>query len=403
MKISERILNMEESPIRKLTPYAEAAKKAGKKVYALNIGQPDIEAPQEFYEAIRNFEGVLPYANSAGYVELIESFIEYYKRKNIEFKKEDIIVTIGATEALSMAMLVTCDVGDELLVPEPLYASYNLLASQNSIKIVPIRTQVENGFSLPSEEEIVKLITDKTRAILISNPCNPTGRVYTKEEVYMVSKIAKEHDLFIFADEVYREFIYDDVELVSFAHIEDIRDRVLLIDSTSKRFSVCGARIGSIASKNKDIMKQILKLAQARLSAPLLEQIGATSFSRVPEEYIIESQIEYGKRRDIVYDALTKMDGVVCQKPQGAFYMIVKLPVDNAEEFIIWLLSEFSIDNETVFVAPAAGFYGTKGLGLDEVRISYCINQESLIKAMNILEEGLKEYNKIHKLSGVEA
>lgn len=403
MKISERILNMEESPIRKLTPYAEAAKKAGKKVYALNIGQPDIEAPQEFYEAIRNFVGVLPYANSAGYVELIESFIEYYKRKNIEFKKEDIIVTIGATEALSMAMLVTCDVGDELLVPEPLYASYNLLASQNSIKIVPIRTQVENGFSLPSEEEIVKLITDKTRAILISNPCNPTGRVYTKEEVYMVSKIAKEHDLFIFADEVYREFIYDDVELVSFAHIEDIRDRVLLIDSTSKRFSVCGARIGSIASKNKDIMKQILKLAQARLSAPLLEQIGATSFSRVPEEYIIESQIEYGKRRDIVYDALTKMDGVVCQKPQGAFYMIVKLPVDNAEEFIIWLLSEFSIDNETVFVAPAAGFYGTKGLGLDEVRISYCINQESLIKAMNILEEGLKEYNKIHKLSGVEA
>lgn len=403
MKISERILNMEESPIRKLTPYAEAAKKAGKKVYALNIGQPDIEAPQEFYEAIRNFVGVLPYANSAGYVELIESFIEYYKRKNIEFKKEDIIVTIGATEALSMAMLVTCDVGDELLVPEPLYASYNLLASQNSVKIVPIRTQVENGFSLPSEEEIVKLITDKTRAILISNPCNPTGRVYTKEEVYMVSKIAKEHDLFIFADEVYREFIYDDVELVSFAHIEDIRDRVLLIDSTSKRFSVCGARIGSIASKNKDIMKQILKLAQARLSAPLLEQIGATSFSRVPEEYIIESQIEYGKRRDIVYDALTKMDGVVCQKPQGAFYMIVKLPVDNAEEFIIWLLSEFSIDNETVFVAPAAGFYGTKGLGLDEVRISYCINQESLIKAMNILEEGLKEYNKIHKLSGVEA
>lgn len=403
MKLSERILNMEESPIRKLTPYAEAAKKAGKKVYALNIGQPDIEAPREFYEAIRNFDGVLPYANSAGYVELIESFIEYYDNKNIKFDKEDIIVTIGATEALSMAMLVTCDVGDELLVPEPLYASYNLLASQNSVNIVPIRTRVEKGFSLPSEEEIVKLITDKTRAILISNPCNPTGRVYTKEEVFMIAKIAKEHNLFIFADEVYREFIYDDVELVSFAHIEDIRDRVLLIDSTSKRYSVCGARIGSIASKNKDVMKQILKLAQARLSAPLLEQIGATSFSRVPEEYIKESQIEYGKRRDILYESLSKMDGVVCHKPQGAFYIIVKLPVDNAEEFIIWLLSEFSIDNETVFVAPAAGFYGTKGLGVDEVRISYCINQESLIKAMNILGEGLKEYNKIHKLSDAEA
>lgn len=399
MKISERILNMQESPIRKLTPYAEAAKKAGKKVYALNIGQPDIEAPEEFYEAVRNFKGVLPYANSAGYIELIESFIEYYERKNIKFDKEDIIVTIGATEALSMAMLVTCDVGDEILVPEPLYASYNLLASQNSVNIVPIHTQVENGFSLPSEGEITKLITNNTRAILISNPCNPTGRVYTKEEVYMIAKIAKEHNLFIFADEVYREFIYDDVELISFAHIEDVRDRVLLIDSTSKRYSVCGARIGSIASKNREVMKQILKLAQARLSAPLLEQIGATSFSRVPEKYIIESQIEYGKRRDIIYEALTKMDGVVCQKPQGAFYMIVKLPVDNAEEFIIWLLSEFSIDNETVFVAPAAGFYGTEGLGVNEVRISYCINQESIKKAMNILSEGLKEYNKIHKLS----
>lgn len=385
---------MQQSPIRKLTPYAEAAKKAGKKVYALNIGQPDIEAPEEFYKAIRNFKGVLPYANSVGYIELIESFVEYYESKNIKFEKDDIIVTIGATEALSMAMLVTCDVGDELLVPEPLYASYNLLVSQNSVNIVSIHTQVENGFSLPTEEVIARLITDKTRAILISNPCNPTGRVYTKQEVYRIAKIAKEHDLYIFADEVYREFIYDDIELTSFAQIEDIRDRVVLIDSTSKRYSVCGARIGSIASKNKDFMKQVLKLAQARLSAPLLEQIGATSFSRVPEEYIKKSQIEYGKRRDIIYEALSKMDGVVCHKPQGAFYMIVKLPVNNAEDFIIWMLSEFSIDNETVFVAPAAGFYGTKGLGINEVRISYCINQESIKRAMYILGEGLKEYKK---------
>ena len=278
-----------------------------------------------------------------------------------------------------------------------MYASYILLAQQNSVNIIPINTKVENDFRLPEEDEIVSLITDKTRAILISNPANPTGRVYTKEEVYLIAKIAKEHDLFIFADEVYREFIYDDVELISFAHIDDIQDRVLLIDSISKRYSACGARIGSIASKNKDLMKQILKLAQARLCAPLLEQIGATSFTNVPEEYIIESQKEYKKRRDLVYQALSNMEGVVCHKPQGAFYMVVKLPVENAEDFIIWLLREFSIDNETIFLAPAAGFYGTEGLGLDEVRISYCINQESLKKAMNIIAEGLKEYNKIKK------
>lgn len=397
MKLSSRIQNMSDSPIRKLSPYAALAKKEGKKVYGLNIGQPDIEAPEEFYEKIKEFKGILSYADSQGYSELLDSFVKYYKGKDILFKKEEIIVTIGATEALSMAMLVTCDIGDEILIPEPMYASYILLAQQNSVNIIPINTKVENDFRLPEEDEIVSLITDKTRAILISNPTNPTGRVYTKEEVYLIAKIAKEHDLFIFADEVYREFIYDDVELISFAHIDDIQDRVLLIDSISKRYSACGARIGSIASKNKDLMKQILKLAQARLCAPLLEQIGATSFTNVPEEYIIESQKEYKKRRDLVYQALSNMEGVVCHKPQGAFYMVVKLPVENAEDFIIWLLREFSIDNETIFLAPAAGFYGTEGLGLDEVRISYCINQESLKKAMNILAEGLKEYNKIKK------
>lgn len=395
MKTSDRILSMPRSPIRKLSPYAAAAKKEGKKVYGLNIGQPDIEAPKEFYQKIKEFDGILPYADSQGYTELLDSFVQYYKSKEIPFDKEDIIVTIGATEALSMAMLVTCDIGDEILVPEPMYASYILLAHQNSVKITPINTRVENNFKLPKEDEIVSLITDKTKAILLSNPSNPTGRVYTKEEVYLIAKIAKENDLFIFADEVYREFIYDDVELISFAHIEEIQDRVILIDSISKRYSACGARIGSIASKNKDVLGQILKLAQARLSAPLLEQIGAASFSSVPEEYIIASQIEYKKRRDLLYQALSNMEGVVCHKPQGAFYIVVKLPVENAEDFIIWLLSEFSVDHETIFLAPAAGFYATEGLGIDEARISYCINQESLKKAMNILAQGLKEYNKI--------
>lgn len=397
MKVSDRVLNMQASPIRKLTPYAEKAKTDGKKVYYLNIGQPDIETPKEFYDAIKNVSGVLAYTKSEGKDELIESFIKYYKRHNIEFLKEDIIVTFGGTEALIFAMLATCDVGDEILVPQPLYTSYNGLASMTSINIIPILTYAEEGFKLPQEVEITKLITSKTRAILVSNPCNPTGRLYTNEEMYLIAKIAKEHNLYIFADEVYREFIYDNLEFKSFAHLEDINDRVVLIDSISKRYSACGARIGSIASKNKALMNQVLKLAQGRICPPLLDQVGATSLSNVSQSFINESQIEYEKRRDIVYDALSQMEGVICEKPQGAFYFLVKLPVKDAEEFIIWLLSEFTIDNETLFLSPATDFYATKGLGKDEVRISYCINQESLLKAMNILKEGLKAYRKIKR------
>lgn len=395
MKLSNRIMNMSSSPIRKFGPYAENARKEGKKVYGLNIGQPDIEAPKEFFQAVRDFDEILAYANSAGHPELLESFESYYKRRGIDFKQDEIIVTIGATEALSMAMLVTCDMGDEILVPDPMYASYIMLADQSSVNIVPIPTSVENDFALPEEDEIVKLISDRTRAILLSNPSNPTGRVYTKEEIYRVAKIAKENDLFIFADEVYREFIYDDVELLSFANIEEVKDRVILVDSVSKRYSACGARIGSIASKNKEAMKLILKLAQARLSAPVLEQVGAVAFSQVPEEYIIQSQEEYKRRRDLVYKALSQMDGVMCHKPQGAFYMVVKLPIENAEDFVVWMLNEFTIDNETIFLAPAEGFYATPGLGVNEVRISYCIKEEDLAKAMVILEEGLKEYKRL--------
>lgn len=392
MRISNRVLEMQESPIRKLAPYAENAKKEGKTVYHLNIGQPDIETPEEFFEPIRNFKGVLTYTSSPGNTDVIESFIEYYKRYHIQFDKEDIIVTYGGTEALMFAMLATCDVGDEIIVPEPLYTSYNGLASMTSVNIVPILTKAEDGFKLPDLDSITKLITEKTRAILVSNPGNPTGRVYTREEIDMLAKIAKEYDLFIFADEVYREFIYDNLKFTSFAQLDDIRDRVILIDSVSKRYSACGARIGSIASKNKDIMKQVLKLAQGRICTSLLEQVGVANLINVPSSYIEESTIEYEARRDLLYDALKEMDGVICEKPRGAFYVIAKLPVDNAEDFIIWLLKDFHIDNETVMLSPAEDFYATKGLGKDEVRISYCINQQSLKKAMNILAEGLKQY-----------
>lgn len=392
MRISNRVLEMQESPIRKLAPYADNAKKEGKTVYHLNIGQPDIETPEEFFEPIRNFNGVLTYTSSPGNTDVIESFIEYYKRHNIQFDKEDIIVTYGGTEALMFAMLATCDVGDEILIPEPLYTSYNGLASMTSVNIVPILTKAEDGFKLPDLDSITKLITEKTRAILVSNPGNPTGRVYTREEIDMLAKIAKEYDLFIFADEVYREFIYDNLKFTSFAQLDDIRDRVILIDSVSKRYSACGARIGSIASKNKDIMKQVLKLAQGRICVSLLEQIGVANLINVPISYIEESTIEYEARRDLLYSALKEMDGVICEKPRGAFYVIAKLPVDNAEDFIIWLLKDFHINNETVMLSPAEDFYATKGLGKDEVRISYCINRESLKKAMNILAQGLKQY-----------
>lgn len=392
MYISDRVIKMQESPIRKLTPYAENAKKEGKTVYHLNIGQPDVYTPEEFFEPIRNFKGVLSYSNSQGNKDLINSFIKYYEKYNIEFEEEDIIVTYGGTEALMFAMLATCDIYDEILIPEPLYTSYNGLASVTSINIVPIFTKAENGFHLPDIDSIIKLITPKTRAILVSNPGNPTGRVYTKDEIDMLAKIAKEHDIYIFADEVYREFIYDGLKFTSFAQLEDIRDRVVLIDSVSKRYSACGARIGSIASKNKEVMKQVLKLAQGRICTPLLDQIGAANLINVPESYIKESKLEYEARRDLVYSALKKMDGVICEKPQGAFYFIAKLPVDNAESFVTWLLKDFDIDNETAMFAPAEDFYATKGLGKDEIRISYCINQESLKKAMIILEQGLKVY-----------
>lgn len=392
MNISERVLKMQESPIRKLTPYADAAKKEGKTVYHLNIGQPDIKTPEEFFKPIREFDGILTYSNSLGNEDLLESFAEFYSRKKINFSKDDIMVTFGGTEAIIFSMLATCDVGDEVLVPEPLYTSYNGLASMTSVNIVPILTKAEDGFCLPDKKIISELITSKTRAILVSNPGNPTGRVYTKDEMRTIADIALEHNLYIFADEVYREFVYDGQELISFAQMEDIRDRVIIIDSISKRYSACGARIGSIATKNKDLYKYLIKLAQGRVCTPLLEQIGAANLRNVPESYIEESRKEYQKRRDIVYESLKKMDGVICEKPNGAFYFLAKLPIDDAERFALWLLKDFDVEGKTIMLAPAKDFYASKDLGIDEVRISYCLNQESLKIAMDILDLALQKY-----------
>lgn len=396
MKFSARIQSMQASPIRKLTPIATEAKKAGKKVYHLNIGQPDIPTPREFFDAVKNFdEKVLAYAVSEGIPELRESFSKYYKKCNIDFEPEDILVTNGGSEALLFTLLAVCDNGDEVLVPEPFYTNYNGFGAEAGIKRVPITTKAEDGFHLPSKEDIEKLITDKTRAILISNPSNPTGTVYTTDELNMLRDIVKEHDLYIIADEVYREFIYDGLDYKSFAQFDDLKDRVVITDSISKRYSACGARIGCIASKNKDLIAQILKLCQSRLCVPTIEQIGAAALVDVQSEYFESVAGEYKRRRDIVYNALSKMEGVICEKPHGAFYVVVKLPVENAEDFVVWMLKDFDIDNETVMMAPAEGFYATEGLGRDEVRISYCLNEESLEKAMKILDKGLKVYTSL--------
>ncbi|HKL43064.1 MAG TPA: pyridoxal phosphate-dependent aminotransferase [Clostridia bacterium] len=393
MKLSKRLNSMQESPIRKLVPIAEEAKLQGKKVYHLNIGQPDIMTPEVFLKAIRDFdEEVIKYSFSQGEPKLIESIIDYYKTYDMSFEKDEILITNGGSEALLFALIATCDAGDEVLVPEPFYTNYNGFSLPVGVKVSPITTHAENGFALPSKDEIQDLITDKTKAIMLSNPGNPTGVIYTDEEVNRIADLAIENDLYIIADEVYREFVYDDFDYTSFGNIDRVKDRVIIIDSISKRYSACGARIGSFASKNKDLVKGVLKLCQSRLCVPTLEQIGATELYKVDQSYFEDVNTEYKKRRDIVFDALNSMNGVICKKPHGAFYIIAKLPVEDAEDFVIWMLKEFSDNSETVMFAPAEGFYATEGLGKDEIRIAYILNEKDLKRSMELLEMGLKEY-----------
>lgn len=394
MNISKRVNDMQFSPIRKLVPYAEAAKAKGIKVYHLNIGQPDIVTPDTFFKGINNFnEKVLKYANSQGIDQLIDSFIKYYKEWNIDFDKDELLVTNGGSEAILFAFMTICDAGDEVIIPEPFYTNYNGFADIAGVNVVPFITKAENGFHLPEKEEIVSKITDKTKAIMISNPSNPTGVVYTYDEIRMLADIAKEHNLFIIADEVYREFVYDNLKYTSTLYMNDILDRVILIDSISKRYSACGARIGLMASKNKEVMHQALKLCQSRLCAPTIEQLAAANLINTPKKYFAEVEAEYEKRRNIMYEGLKKIPGVVCEKPTGAFYIVCKLPVEDAEDFAKWILTDFSHNKKTVMVAPAGGFYATPGLGKNEIRLSYCLKSEDLKDAMDILGIAIEKYN----------
>jgi aspartate aminotransferase len=393
MRFSNRIMAMQSSPIRRLIPYADEAKAKGKKVYHLNIGQPDIKTPPSFLQAIKDFaQEVIAYSTSQGSNELRDAMRRYYEGYDIHFEREHILVTNGGSEAIMFAVMATCDPGEEILIPEPFYANYNAFSKCVNVNIVPITTKAEEGFHLPPSEKIEAVITPKTRCILISNPGNPTGTIYTADEMRMLADLAKKHDLYIIADEVYREFVYDGLKYTSFGNLSDVEDRVIIIDSVSKRYSACGARIGCVASKNEELMKQILKLCQGRLCVPTLEQVGATALYNTPVSYLEEVNKEYQSRRDTLYKALQSMPGVVCEQPKGAFYVVVKMPVDDAEKFVIWMLQNFDINGETMMAAPAEGFYATPGLGKNEARLAYVLKNEDLVKAMDILKAALEAY-----------
>jgi aspartate aminotransferase len=392
-KISQKAVEMPASPIRKLMPYAEKAKKKGKIVYHLNIGQPDIETPEVALNAIRNFDHkVLEYSHSAGFESYRNNLALYYQKTGIPVNAEDIIITTGGSEALIFGFMTTCDPGDEVIIPEPFYANYNGFATTAGLKVVPVGSSIESGFALPPVEEFEKKITSKTRAIVICNPGNPTGYLYTKEELEQLSEIVKKHDLFLFADEVYREFCYDGAVPFSVMNLKGIEENVIMIDSVSKRYSMCGARIGAMISKNKEVMSAALKFGQARLSPPTIDQIASEAALQTPQKYFDDVVSEYVTRRNIMVDGLNAIPGVFCPKPSGAFYCVAKFPVDNAEKFCQWLLEDFEFEGQTVMMAPANGFYATEGAGLQEARIAYVLNQDSLHKAVKCLGEALKVY-----------
>lgn len=398
MNISKRIDNMTFSEIRKFIPYSDEAKERGIEVYHLNIGQPDIKTPEEFFEAIKSFDGkTLKYENSHGIKELINSFIKYYKSININLDKDDILITNGASEGILFALLTLCDFGDEIIVPEPYYTNYNNMAKMAGVKINSFRTYREDGFHIKSRDEILRNISPNTKAMLICNPGNPTGVVYTREEVRLLCDIAVEKDLFIIVDEVYREFVYGEEKFTSFMYMEDVQDRIVLVDSISKRYSACGARIGMLVCKNKLVSSEFMKLSQTRLSVSSLDQIGAAKLIDVTPQYLSDVNKEYEKRRDVLYEGLISIPGVSCEKPSGAFYIIAKLPLKDTNHFTKWLLTDFNLSNKTVMITPAAGFYSTEGLGLDEVRLSYCINCEDLKASIEILRHGIIEYKKHFK------
>ena len=393
-KISNKGIQMPESPIRKLVPYAEIAKKKGNKVYHLNIGQPDIKTPEVAMNSIKNLDiKVLEYSHSAGFESYRTKLSQFYKNIGLPIDVADIIITTGGSEALLFAMGSTMDFGDEVIIPEPFYANYSGFSTASGVKVVPVISTIETGFALPPIADFERLITPKTKAILICNPGNPTGYLYSKEEMMQLAKLVKKHDLFLIADEVYREFTYDGDVHYSVMNIPGLEENAIMIDSVSKRYSMCGARIGCLVSKNKELMATAMKFAQARLSPPTFAQISSEEALDTPQSYFDEVILEYRSRRDTLVEELNKIDGVVVSKPKGAFYCIAQLPIDNADKFAQWMLESYDLNKETVMVAPAAGFYSTPGVGLNEVRIAYVLNKTDLIRSVEILKNAISVYN----------
>lgn len=388
---------MPESPIRKLVPYAEIAKKKGNKVYHLNIGQPDIKTPEVAMNAVKNIDlTILEYSHSAGNESYRKKLALYYSNQGVPVNIEDIIITTGGSEALMFAMGSIMDLGDEVIIPEPFYANYNGFSTASGAIVIPAISTIESGFALPAIADFEKLITAKTKAILICNPGNPTGYLYSKEEIMQLADLVKKHDLFLISDEVYREFTYDGDIHYSVMNIAGLEEHAIMIDSVSKRYSMCGARIGCIVSKNKELMATAMKFAQARLSPPTIEQIASEAALDTPQSYFDEVISEYRERRDTLVEELNKIEGVIVSKPKGAFYCIAQLPVDNADAFAQWLLESYDLNGETVLVAPAAGFYSTAGMGLNQVRIAYVLKKEDLISAVHILKAAIPAYNAVY-------
>lgn len=395
MKLSQRAIEIQASPIRKLMPYAVSARAKGIKVYHLNIGQPDIPTPPEMIKVYHEFsDKVLAYGPSQGLEVYQQGLVYYYGKLGIELSTKDIIVTTAGSEAVTFAMLVAANEGDEIIVPEPFYTNYNGFATMTSVSLKPITTHAEDGFALPEDAAFEALIGPKTKAIMICNPGNPTGTVYRKEDLARVAEICKKHGLYLISDEVYREFIYDGLTHSSVLDIPDFEEHAIMVDSVSKRYSACGARIGCIVSRNAALMEATLKFAQARLCPPTVDQLAANACVYLPESYFEAMVSEYQSRRDLVYEALSQIDGVICKKPEGAFYIVAKLPIADAEDFVIWMLNDFNIDGETVMAAPAEGFYATPGIGKNELRLAYILNKVELGKAMQIFKAGLAEYQK---------
>lgn len=397
MEFSDRIKNMQYSPIRKLVPYADKARSEGVSVYGFHIGQPDVKTPDSFFNGVFSYqEKIVKYTNSQGLYELLEAFEKSYEKFNMNIGKESILVTNGGSEALQFAILTICNKDDEVLVPEPYYSNYDSFLRTADAKLVPIVTKIEDDYRLPKKEEIQKLITPKTKAILFSNPCNPTGVVLSDEEMEIIKQIALENDLYIISDEVYKQFIYSGQKFKSFLNMEGIDDRVIMVDSISKHYSACGARIGIVASKNKELVAQMMKLCQARLSVSTIEQYASASLLKGIDLYIPDVVAEYMKRRDKMYEKLMEIDGITACKPDSAFYIIAKLPVDDIEKFTLWLLNEFRYNNSTLMFAPGPGFYSNehRDYGLQEARFSFCSHSVQQIEdGIGLLKIALKKYN----------